>query len=98
MSFIRRNWSPEAADHWSKEDAIATAFSVASYVFLILGGTLSLLAMTAGYLLLTAAVICMAVMYYVIDPKLRAVSKDYESKQKAYIEHMEQLTRWEKHE
>jgi len=98
MSFIRRNWTPEAADRWSKEDWIAAAFSVLSYLLLILGGTLSLLAMPAGYWLLAAALLSMGVMYYVIDPKLRAVSKDYEGKQKEYIERMEQLTRWEKHE
>jgi len=98
MSYIRRKWTPEAADRWSKEDWIATAFSVASYLLLILGGTFSLLAMPAGYWLLGAAVLAMGVMYYVIDPKLRAVSNDYESKQKEYLERMEQLTRWEKHE
>lgn len=97
MSWIRRKWTPEAADRWSKEDWIAAALSVASYLLLILGGTLSLLAMPIGYVLLAAALVVAGVMYHVIDPKLRAVSGDYEKKQKEYIARMEQLTRWEKH-
>jgi hypothetical protein len=66
-------------------------------LLLILGGTLSLLAMPLGYILLTTALVLTGLMYYVIDPKLRAVSGDYEKKQKEYIERMESLTRWEKH-
>ncbi len=54
--------------------------------------------MTSGFIMLAGAALAAGMMYYVIDPKLRAVSVDYESKQKAYVERMEQLTRWEKHE
>ena len=95
---IRRQWTPEAADRWSKEDWIATAFSVASYLLIMLGGALSLLAMPIGYLLLGAGVLAAWAMYYVIDPKLRAVSDEYHKKQAEYLERMESLTRWEKHE
>ena len=95
---IRREWTPEAADHWSKEDWVATALSVASYLLLMVGGALALLGMTSGFIMLAGAALAAGMMYYVIDPKLRAVSVDYESKQKAYVERMEQLTCWEKHE
>jgi hypothetical protein len=98
MSFIRREWTPEAADRWSKEDWIAAAFSVAAYLLFILGGVLSLLGVIGGFLLLAASVLATWAMHYVIDPKLRAVSTDYEKKQMEYIERMEQLTRWGKHQ
>ena len=94
MSFIRREWTPEAADRWSREDWIAAGLSVASYLLFILGGVLSLLAVTLGYVLLAASALGAWAMYYVIDPKLRAVSSDYEKKQKEYVERLEQLTRW----
>ena len=96
MSFVRRKWTPEDADHWSREDWIAAAFSVASYLFIMLGATLSLLAQTGGYLLLGAGVLSALAMYYVIDPKLRAVSGDYEKKQKEYLRRLEELTRWKR--
>jgi hypothetical protein len=65
-------------------------------MLIALGGALSLLAMTSGYLLLAAGVLAAWVMHLIIDPKLRAVSADYEKKQKEYIERMEELTRWKK--
>ncbi len=98
MSWVRRKWTAEAADRWSKEDLLASVFSVLAYLLVILGGTLSLLALTGGYLLLGAGVLATWAMHYVIDPKLRAVSDDYARKQKEYIDRMERLTRWEKHE
>jgi hypothetical protein len=98
MSFVRREWTPEEADRWSREDWIAAAFSVASYLLIMLGSALSLLALTGGYLLLGAGVVAALAMHYVIDPKLRAVSGDYEKKQKEYLRRLEELTRWKRAE
>jgi len=96
MRWIRRTWTPQAADNWSREDWLAATLSVVAYVLLILGSALSLLARPLGYVLLFLAILVMAAMYYVIDPKLRAVSSDYEKKQKEYLQHLETLTRWRK--
>lgn len=96
MSWIRRQWTPEAADAWSKEDVIASILSVLAYLSLILGSALSLLALPIGYLLLLAGFGLSALMYFIIDPKLRAVSHDYEAKQKHYLERLERITRWER--
>jgi hypothetical protein len=98
MTWIRRRWTPDAADHWSREDVVATGLSVVAYMLLLLGTTLSLLAMTAGYLLLAAGLLAAGVTYYIIDPKLRAVSTDYEKKQKEYLVRLEGITRWEEHQ
>jgi hypothetical protein len=35
-------------------------------------------------------------MLWVIDPKLKAISEDYEVKQKHYLEDLEKMVRWEK--
>lgn len=91
---IRRQWTPEAADHWSREDWIAAALSVLSYLLFMLGSVLALLARPAGYVLVALSIAAAAGMYYVIDPKLRAVSADYEKKQKEYLRQLEELTRW----
>lgn len=96
MAFIRRNWTPDAAEQWSREDWIAAAFSALAYLLIIVGGTLALLNLLEGYLLLLAGIIAAAAMYWVIDPKLRAVSDEYERKQKEFLEHVERITRWEK--
>lgn len=94
MPFIRRTWTVEAADRWTREDWLAAALSVVSYLLLIMGSVLSLLAQTLGYALLVVWLGVTLAMYYIIDPKLRAVSADYESKQKGYLKHLEGVTRW----
>ena len=98
MSWIRREWTPEAADAWSREDWIAAALSAAAYLLIMLGSAMSLLAQPAGYFILTAGLLAAAAMFYIIDPKLRAVSSDYEKKQKEYLRRLEELTRWEREE
>ena len=98
MPLIRRDWTPEAADHWSREDLIAAALSILCYVTLILGSALTLLARPLGYVILGLSVALTLLLYCVIDPKLRAVSADYESKQKEYLRRLEKLTRWERQE
>jgi Na+/proline symporter len=92
---IRRVWSPEAADAWSREDWIAAALSMLGYLLIIVGGTLALLGSVAGYVTLALGLGTSALMYWVIDPKLRAVSADYERKQQRYLERLESVTRWE---
>lgn len=95
MSLIRRQWTPDAADHWTREDAVAAALSAASYLLIIVGGTLTLIASVIGYITLAAGLGLAGLMYWVIDPKLRAISAEYERKQQAFIERMEEITRWE---
>lgn len=95
MSWIQRSWKTEDADEWTKEDLIASILSVFAYVALAVGIALSLLLKLAGFIILAAAVIFIILMVYVIDPKLKAISSDYEKKQKEYIEELEKIIRWE---
>lgn len=98
MGWIRREWTPEAAQHWTREDLIAAALSAVSYGLIIIGGTLSLVASVTGYVTLAAGIALAGLMYWVIDPKLRAVSAEYERQQAQHLERMEKITRWERHE
>jgi hypothetical protein len=95
MAFIRRDWTPQAADEWTKEDLIASILSPLAYVALTLGIALSLLAMPVGYVTLALGIALMIAMLWVIDPKLRTISTEYEKKQKAYLEELEKNQRWE---
>ena len=48
-----------------------------------------------GIVLTLAAVVGTLVIYWVIDPKLRAVSAEYEQRQARYLEELEREVRWE---
>jgi hypothetical protein len=59
-------------------------------------GVASLLLLQPSGLWLTAgAVLGTGIIYWIIDPKLRAVSAEYEVKQAAYLEDLERGVRWE---
>jgi len=96
MSLIKRTWTAEEADHWTKEDYITFVISPLVYVLLMIGAALSLLLLWYGFLILALGIILLLVMLWVIDPKLKAISEDYEVKQKHYLEDLEKIERWEK--
>ena len=41
------------------------------------------------------AIILIILMYWVIDPKLRTISEEYEKKQKDYLQHLDEIQKWE---
>ena len=61
-----------------------------------LGVALSLLLFWYGYLLLAAGIVSAAVMHWIIDPKLKAISSEYEKKQQDYLHDLEASVRWKK--
>ena len=65
------------------------------FACLLFGLTKLLLLQPGGAWLLLEAVAGSAVIYWVIDPKLRAVSAEYETRQSRYIEDLERRVRWE---
>ncbi|MBS3817921.1 hypothetical protein KGY73_00220 [bacterium] len=95
MGWIQRKWKPEQAERWSKEDYIVFIISPLIYILLAVGVLLSLLLLWYGFLILAVCGILIGVMIWIIDPKLKAVSKDYEKKEKQYLEDLEKITRWE---
>jgi len=95
MGLIRRQWTPEDADEWTKEDWIAIVISPLAYIALALGVALSLLLLKVGFLILALGILLTFLMVYVIDPKLSTISEEYEKKQKQYLEDLERIERWE---
>jgi small-conductance mechanosensitive channel len=92
---MKREWSSRDADRWTREDTLTVILSPLVYILLLVGSALSLLLVPVGFFLLGAGVALMLVMIAVIDPKLSAISRAYEEKQKEYLEELERKVRWE---
>ena len=92
---IRRTWTPGEADEWTKEDWIAVVISVASYILLMIGTALAFLLNVWGFIILVLGIITTYLMHWIIDPKLKMVSEEYEKKQHDYLENLERKVRWE---
>ncbi|MGQ9672895.1 MAG: hypothetical protein ACUVV5_07145 [Candidatus Aminicenantales bacterium] len=95
MSWIKREWTAAEADRWTKEDYLVFVISPLVYFFLAVGTALSLLLLWYGWVLLGLGVVLLLIMIWIIDPKLKAISLDYEQKQKKYLEDLEKIVRWE---
>ena len=95
MGIIKRKWTPAEAEEWRKEELFACIFSSLAYMAILVGSAMSFLLMPVGFIILGAGVVCTVLMYYIIDPKLKVISEEFEKKQKEYIEDLEKITRWE---
>lgn len=95
MGFIKKDWTPQEADQWTLEDTITVIISPVIYILILTGGALSALLIQAGFLLLAIALLLIILMVKIINPKLSAISKGYELKQKEYLEELEKKVNWE---
>ena len=95
MNIIRRQWTAKEADEWRKEDWIAIVLSVLSYLTLTVGTALSFLLLKSGFAILGFGIILTALMYWIIDPKLKTISQEYEKKQQDYLQRLEEIQKWE---
>jgi uncharacterized membrane protein YgaE (UPF0421/DUF939 family) len=95
MGWIKREWTPHEADEWTKEDWIAIVLSPLSYIAICMGLAMSLFLLPAGFFMLAVGILFTVIMFYVIDPKLRAISSAYEKKQREYLKELEKIQRWE---
>jgi amino acid transporter len=98
MMLVKRKWKPHEADEWTKEDWIAVFLSPISYILIIMGLAMTLFLIPLGFILLAGGIIITAIMFWIIDPKLSALSSNYEKKQKEYLEDLEHIQRWEEKE
>ncbi len=95
MELIKRKWAPGEADEWTKEDLYACILSPLVYIAIIIGTALSVFLFTVGFIILGVGLVLGILMFYIIDPKLKTVSEEYEKKQKSYLEDLEKIERWE---
>lgn len=96
MGFIKRNWTPVEADNWSKEDWLAIFLSPLAYFLMAIGVAGSLLLRIWGVCSLLMGIVVIIFMHWVIDPKLKKISSEYEKRQKDYLIALEKQARWEK--
>jgi hypothetical protein len=94
MAWIRRTWTPAAADEWTREDWYTIVISPLAYILLMLGVALSLLLIPTGFVVLALGVLATLLMHWIIDPKLKVISGEYEKKQREYLEELERAARW----
>jgi solute:Na+ symporter, SSS family len=92
--FVRRTWTAEQAQDWTREDWMVIVLSPVVMALLMLGVTGTLLWKPEGVLALVLALIGGALIYWIIDPKLRAVSHEYEEQQAAYLAELERRNAW----
>ena len=92
---IKRSWTAAEADEWTREDWLAIILSPLSYMAIMVGLALALLKIWIGVLALVVGLACAAAMYWIIDPKLKAISAEYETKQKHYLEELDKIMKWE---
>ncbi|RJR30315.1 MAG: hypothetical protein C4574_02530 [Candidatus Latescibacterota bacterium] len=95
MASSAKRWTSKEAEEWTREDTIAVVISPLVYILLMLGTALSFMLRPIGFVALAAGVALLVVLVRVIDPKLSAVSKGYELRQKQYIEDLERAVKWE---
>lgn len=95
MSFIKRRWTPEQADEWTKEDWIVIIISPLAYILLSIGIGLSILLLPLGFIVFFLGIIATLLLHWIIDPKLKVISTEYEKKQHEYLEDLERNVRWE---
>jgi len=93
--WIRRRWTAEEASEWTREDWIAIVLSPVVYGLIMFGLVDLLLLRMEGLGLLALAAAGWGVIYWVIDPKLRAVSAEYETRQAGYAAALEASLKWD---
>lgn len=95
MAWIKKSWTPDEADNWSKQDVLVWILSPLTYFLTAVCVLFICLLRWYGFVLLAVDIVLLVVMFRVIDPKLKAISEDYEHKQKKYLEDVEKIARWE---
>jgi len=91
---MRRDWTPAEADSWTWEDTLAVIISPVVYFLILLGFSLAFMMKVWGFVIIGIAVILTVIMARIINPKLDAISRGYEEKQKEYIEELEKKVKW----
>ena len=94
MPIIQRDWTPESADEMHKEDWFAIVFSVIAYISLMIGTAMSALLITEGFIILIIGILATVIMYWIIDPKLKSISSEYEKQEKDYLFKLEEIQKW----
>jgi len=92
---FKKDWSPAEADEWTVHDLMACVLGALACLLITIGIVGAILLEAWGFACTAAAIVCMVLMYRIIDPKLRALSEAYEARQDGYLDDLEKRVRWE---
>jgi len=95
---LRREWKPEEAESWTREDWLAIVISPVAYALLMIGLARLLFLRVDGLIIFLGGVVATVLLHLVIDPKLKAISSEYEKKQREYLRRLELVVRWREDE
>jgi hypothetical protein len=95
MTLFRKDWTAHEADHWTRHDLLACVFGVLAFVLVTIGVAGALLLQTWGFITLALSLVFTWLTFKVIDPKLRALSEDFENRQAEYLDAIDRRNRWE---
>ena len=98
MPLIRRTWTAAEADEWTREDWFVIVLSPICYFALTLGVALAFLLRWEGFAITAASIVLIVWMHWIIDPKLKAISEEYEKNQQEYLSELEDSVSWKQHE
>lgn len=94
MAWIKRHWTALEADEWTHVDWIVIVLSPLIYGLLMVGLALAIVLNVWGFVAVGIGLVLTVVMHWIIDPKLKAVSEEYEKRQHMYLEQLERKARW----
>jgi hypothetical protein len=92
---VKRRWTAAEAEEWTREDWMVIVLSPITMGFFMIGVASLLLLRPGGVFMTAGALLGTGLIYWIIDPKLRAISAEYEQRQAAYLEDLERGLRWE---
>ena len=95
MSLFKKDWAEHEADRWTVHDLLACIFGVLAFVLVTVGVAGALLLQSWGFVTLGLSVVFTWLTFRVIDPKLRALSRNFEDRQAEYLEAIDRRNRWE---
>lgn len=95
MFGLKREWTPVEADEWTREDIIAGLCAAVSFILVGFGAAYGFLLEPVGFVLFGAGLGLFFWTLWMITPKLSAVSREYEKKQRKYMEELDRIMRWE---
>jgi hypothetical protein len=96
MNLFKKDWTAAEADEWTYHDFWASLLGVLAYILIAVGIIGAFMLQVWGFVAVFAALILSLVMFFIIDPKLKAMSEAFDKKQGGYLEKMEKTNRWEK--
>ncbi len=95
MKLFKRDWTPDEADEWTSHDFWASLLGVLAYILITVGIIGAFFLQLWGFAAVALALALSLIVFFIIDPKLKAMSKSFDKKQDGYLKMMEQSNRWE---